>query len=195
MQGIYAAGGPLIVYYAHRVLTHKSVFRATLSTVWLILNASVFASHLLAGRHTPRSLLTVLGLLPVLAVGIVIGEKLHGRIPERAFRLLVYSVLLLSGTSLVYALPVRVAHDLDCSRWGGPRDRRRSRLRPRAAGRTWRAGFSLLQSSHFYTTVSPYGPFGDVSGMRPWRTCPRRHSARGYTCASEGGFDPSCHSL
>jgi uncharacterized protein len=103
MQGIYAAGGPLLVYYTNRVLTDKGSFRATLSVVWLILNFSVFTSHLCTGKHTPETLLTVVALLPVLAVGILIGEKLHGRIPERGFRMLVYSILSLSGISLMYS--------------------------------------------------------------------------------------------
>jgi uncharacterized protein len=103
MQGIYAAGGPLIVYYTNRVLADKASFRATLSIVWLILNFSIFMSHLLTGKHTPETLITVIALLPVLAAGIIIGEKLHGRIPERAFRILVYSILTLSGISLIYS--------------------------------------------------------------------------------------------
>jgi len=103
MQGIYAAGGPLIVYYTNRVLTDKSSFRATLSVVWLILNFAIFMSHLLTGKHGPETLITVAELLPVLAAGIIVGEKLHGRIPERAFRMLVYSILTLSGISLIYS--------------------------------------------------------------------------------------------
>jgi hypothetical protein len=103
MQGIYAAGGPLIVYYTNRALTDKGTFRATLSVVWLILNFSVFMSHLITGKHTPETLITVIALLPVLAAGIIIGEKLHGRILEHAFRMLVYSILTLSGISLIYS--------------------------------------------------------------------------------------------
>jgi hypothetical protein len=103
MQGIYAAGGPLIVYYTNRVLTDKSSFRATLSVVWLILNSAIFMSHLITGKHGPETLITVAELLPVLAAGIIVGEKLHGRIPERAFRMLVYSILTLSGISLIYS--------------------------------------------------------------------------------------------
>ncbi|GAG22240.1 unnamed protein product, partial [marine sediment metagenome] len=46
IHGLYASGGPMIVYYASRNLFNKRDFRSTLSGLWLILSIVLFASHL-----------------------------------------------------------------------------------------------------------------------------------------------------
>lgn len=101
MQGIYASGGPMVVYYASRKIPDKKVFRSTLSALWLILNSVMFASHAITGKATSATLKTGLFLLPPLCVGIIIGEHIHNRIPEKAFRVFVYIVLTAAGASLI----------------------------------------------------------------------------------------------
>jgi uncharacterized membrane protein YfcA len=45
----------------------------------------------------------VLVLLPVVVVGVMLGETLHGRVDELHFRRMVLVVLVLAGTALVLA--------------------------------------------------------------------------------------------
>ncbi|MFH1150214.1 MAG: sulfite exporter TauE/SafE family protein [Actinomycetota bacterium] len=100
MHGMYASGGGLVVYYAGRNIPDKKAFRSTLSALWLILNAVLLIVYLCIGKVTAEMAWVSLALLPVLVLGIVLGEWLHARLPERGFRILVFGVLLLAGISI-----------------------------------------------------------------------------------------------
>jgi hypothetical protein len=101
VHGIYASGGPLLVYVLGRAGLDKGAFRSTLSVVWLTLNAALAATYVATGRlastHAPR--LAVLVTVAVLAIAC--GEWLHHRVRERPFRIAVFTVLLLAGTSIL----------------------------------------------------------------------------------------------
>ncbi len=101
MQGIYASGGPMVVYFASRRLKDKSVFRSTLSSLWLTVNIFLTASYAVQGSVNRATILESLELLPGLLLGLAAGEWLHSRIPEFQFRLFVFILLLVAGASLV----------------------------------------------------------------------------------------------
>lgn len=101
MQGAYASGGPLVVYYANTQLVDKKSFRATLSALWLILNIFLIASYIAVGKITPTTLNLTLAFLPSLFLGILLGEWLHRIIPEKKFRIFVFILLMIAGTSLI----------------------------------------------------------------------------------------------
>ena len=101
MQGMYASGGPMVVYFASRILTDKSSFRATLSTLWLIINIGMTISYAASGQLTRSTLRMSALILPCILLGIVFGEILHKRIAERTFRLAVYILLIVAGAALV----------------------------------------------------------------------------------------------
>ena len=101
IQGVYASGGPPLVYALSKMGFAKSAFRSTLTVVWLTFHAILAAYYSLSGRLTLDSLKAILLLLPVLVAGTVIGEKLHARVNERAFRIAVFVVLLFSGTAIL----------------------------------------------------------------------------------------------
>lgn len=101
IQGLWVSGGPLVAYWAGRTLPEKGAFRSTLSSLFLILNAVLFVSHLGAGRITPGTLRVSLLLLPAVFLGILLGEWLHARLPERGFRVVVFAVLVFAGAAIV----------------------------------------------------------------------------------------------
>lgn len=101
VHGMYAAGGPLVVYYAGRNIPDKQVFRSTLTAMWLVMNAVLLVVHLSTGKITTETAWMSAVLLPPLAIGIASGEWLHFRIPERAFRILIYSILIAAGISIL----------------------------------------------------------------------------------------------
>jgi hypothetical protein len=101
MQGMYASGGPMVVYYASRVFKDKGTFRATLSCLWLIINICMSISYYFTGKMTPATLRMSGLVLPCILLGIVIGEMVHKRIPERMFRIVVYALLIVAGAALV----------------------------------------------------------------------------------------------
>ncbi len=100
VHGVYACGGPLLVYAVGRSGLDKRRFRSTLAAVWLTLNLLLTAAFGISGRLTP-AVLSKLGLLaPLAALAIVAGEWGHRRIDERRFRIVVLSLLLVAGASL-----------------------------------------------------------------------------------------------
>ncbi len=101
VHGIYASGGPLAVYFATRQFNDKKVFRSTLSMLWLILTVILLGNYLFTGKVTSETLSISFMLLPALLLGIFMGEYIHNKINERAFRLFVYILLLMAGISLI----------------------------------------------------------------------------------------------
>lgn len=100
IHGLYASGGPMIVYVASRLLDDKRRFRSTLSMLWLVLNVVLVASYALRGLIGSAVLSGQLALIPSLILGILGGEWLHRRVNERSFRRLVYGLLLVGATVL-----------------------------------------------------------------------------------------------
>ena len=103
IHGIYASGGPLLIYAVGKQNIAKSIFRSTLGTVWLILSIVLTGFYLFTGKLTAASLKLVLILLPVITVGIFLGEWLHHRIDEFRFKIFVFTVLLFAGLSIIVA--------------------------------------------------------------------------------------------
>lgn len=101
VHGMFGSGGPLAVYVVGRALPEKGRFRATLSALWLALNAVLVAGYAVDGALTGESLRATATLAPALGLGLAAGEWLHGRVPERAFRVGVYAVLLAVGAALL----------------------------------------------------------------------------------------------
>jgi uncharacterized membrane protein YfcA len=99
-HGLFASGGPLLVYGLAGTTPDKARFRATLVTVWFTLNSLLTLAFLLDGRLQP-ALPQVLTYAPLLLVGLWLGEHLHQRFDERHFRIAIYCLLLLTGTLLL----------------------------------------------------------------------------------------------
>ena len=100
-HGLFASGGPMVVYYASREIQEKSSFRATLSVLWLSLNTVLIITYAVFGRLMGEPTKLALYFLPALAFGILVGEILHARVNELAFRKLVQIALFLTGLSLL----------------------------------------------------------------------------------------------
>jgi uncharacterized membrane protein YfcA len=101
IHGIYACGGPLVVYFAGREIPDKARFRSTLSALWLVLNLVLVSTYVVGGRIDRASMTTSAVLLLPLAAGLLTGEKLHALLPEKTFRVAVFVLLLGAGTALL----------------------------------------------------------------------------------------------
>ncbi|WP_423358025.1 sulfite exporter TauE/SafE family protein [Pseudomonas citronellolis] len=99
-QGLFASGGPLLVYALAGQQLDKSRLRATLVCVWFSLNGLLTLAFLIDGRLRP-ALPQVLAYAPLLPLGLWLGEYLHRRCPERHFRLAIHLLLLVSGVLLL----------------------------------------------------------------------------------------------
>ena len=103
IHGIYASGGPLLIYAVSKQKLSKSVFRSTLSAVWLLFSIILTAFYLVSGKLTADSMQLIMILLPVIIIGIITGEWLHHRIDEYRFKIFVFAVLLFAGLSIIIA--------------------------------------------------------------------------------------------
>ena len=99
-HGLFASGGPLLVYSVAGLPLGKLKFRATLSTVWLALNTFLSCIYLMDGQLLP-ALPRVASYIPLLLAGLWVGEKLHHRVDESQFRKLIFVLLLVTGSLLV----------------------------------------------------------------------------------------------
>ena len=102
IHGLFSSGGPLLVYALGRAPVAKRAFRATLSTVWVVMATALTIAYALRGHVDGGTLKATAALLPVLGIAFVAGNWLHGRLDELRFRKFVYVLLLAAGlTSLL----------------------------------------------------------------------------------------------
>ena len=100
-HGLFACGGPLLVYVLGRSNLDKHSFRSTLSTVWLTLNLTLTAAYVSTGRIDHTAVPIVALLAPAVFLGIIAGEWAHRRLDERRFRLAVLTLLILAGLTIL----------------------------------------------------------------------------------------------
>jgi hypothetical protein len=101
VQGLFASGGPLIVYALSRRGLDKGAFRATLCLLWVLLNTALLVSYGLHGRLDEESLRLTAWVSPAMVVGLAVGHRLHAGLRVEAFRRAVDAGLLVSGLVLL----------------------------------------------------------------------------------------------
>lgn len=102
IQGAFGTGGPFIVIYATKALPDKSLFRVTLSLLWLTINTSRMTVWAVKGELSNLHLWKlILICLPFWAAGIAVGDYLHHRVSERNFKYGVYALLGISGAVML----------------------------------------------------------------------------------------------
>lgn len=99
-HGLFASGGPLLVYGLTGMPIDKAKFRATLIVVWFALNSALTILFLYQGR-IQEAWQPLLGYLLLVPLGIWLGERLHHRIDENEFRRWIFRVLVISALALL----------------------------------------------------------------------------------------------
>jgi uncharacterized membrane protein YfcA len=94
-------GGTLVVIYLHGRGLARMQFRATVATLWFIEMIARIGGYGLAGYYTIDVLLLVAALLPVMAAGTWIGERLGNRVSPEVFQRILALLLMASGISLL----------------------------------------------------------------------------------------------
>lgn len=102
MQGMFTSGGPFLVLYAADAMEDKREFRATVSTIWTVLNIYMIGSMYKNGMYTSYSFgLAAASIVPVF-LAIYIGNRINKKINQAAFLKLVYILLMVSGGLLLW---------------------------------------------------------------------------------------------
>jgi hypothetical protein len=99
VHGLFATGGPLVVYYAGRAIHSRAVFRSTLAILWLVLNIVLLTQLSLAGTYTMATLKSSAFLLPAALFGITLGEWMP--VADEAFHKPTFALLAITGLALV----------------------------------------------------------------------------------------------
>lgn len=93
--------GPIYVTYFDALALPKGVFRVTVSTTLLALNLIRSIGYIATGVFRLDDVaLVAASFLPV-AVGTILGDRLHDRLDPRAFRRAIGALLVVSGLGLV----------------------------------------------------------------------------------------------
>lgn len=101
VHGAFGSGGPLLVVYCARALPDKSLFRVTISLLWLTLNTILIGQWAASGRLT-IPVLTVAGwCAPFMVAGLILGTIAHYRVDQTIFRRILYAVLLIASVMLI----------------------------------------------------------------------------------------------
>lgn len=95
-HGLFATGGPLIVYYAGREIHEPAEFLSTISVLWLILNIVLFATMWAAGQAGLQSVLMAAVVLPGFIIGVIVGSLV--KVKALTFKVLTWAVLFIVGT-------------------------------------------------------------------------------------------------
>ncbi len=98
VEGMFSMGGPLVNLYSLTRLKDKSVFRATMTGIWVItISLSLAFRVFFLQVYTPVMWTSILYSLPIIVLAFLLGNRLHHKIPQEKFKTAVYAVQLLSG--------------------------------------------------------------------------------------------------
>ena len=103
IHGAFGSGGPLVVIYATRALADKSVFRVTLAMAFLLVNSAMVATWSIQHAITMHHVYLAAMCLPFTLAGLFVGDHVHYRLPELAFKRMVYGVLAAAGIALAWS--------------------------------------------------------------------------------------------
>ncbi|WP_218419982.1 TSUP family transporter [Alteromonas lipotrueae] len=99
-HGLFASGGPLLVYACARTPMAKERFRATLLSVWLTLNTGLCVWFLLFEGLASQTK-SIMWLVPCVIAGAFLGNAWHKKVSQAFFSPLVFVMLLLVGVLLL----------------------------------------------------------------------------------------------
>ena len=101
LHGLYISGGPLIIIFTTLKIKDKEEFRATLASMWVILNSILLVQQGVSGLLTPQ-----VGILIAIGIGatvfsIIIGQLLAKVTSKKVFMIITCVLLFISGVSLL----------------------------------------------------------------------------------------------
>lgn len=100
------AGGPAMMIWLLPQRLDKTLFVATASFLYLVMNYVKLIPYSLTGQFTTQALTTALVLSPLVPLGIWAGAWLHRRMSQDLFYAISYSLLGLTGVKLLWDVVV-----------------------------------------------------------------------------------------
>lgn len=97
VHGAFSCGGPFVVVYATNNIKDKSSFRATLCTLWALLNAIMIGIKTFNGEITKEVISLSAITMPFVIVAIIVSNIAHKKLQGDRFTTFVYIALFVSG--------------------------------------------------------------------------------------------------
>lgn len=101
VHGAFTCGGPFVVVYATENIKDKSSFRATLCTLWAVLNGIMIVINIFAGDITGQVVLLSAWTIPFIILSVVVSNMVHKIISGDSFTIYVYGALIISGILMI----------------------------------------------------------------------------------------------
>ena len=101
LGALFGTGGPFYVIYLGLRNLEKGAFRATFALNFLIDGAIRLAAYATFGFFQPKIVLSMLAALPIIALGLWLGGRVHADMSQRAYAKLISVLLLGSGVTLL----------------------------------------------------------------------------------------------
>ncbi len=100
-SAVFGIGGPIYVFFlAGRDATTAQI-RATMPVIFMFTTVVRIALFIAAGLYSPAALAMVLALLPVMALGVWTGHRLHVVLTQETVIRVIGVLLVISGISLI----------------------------------------------------------------------------------------------
>lgn len=96
------AGGPPLAVYMYPLRLDRATLAATTVVFFAVMNYVKLVPYALLGQLSASNLLTSLLLLPLAPIGVRLGIWLQSRMSDRVFYRIVYAMLAVTGTKLVW---------------------------------------------------------------------------------------------
>ena len=101
LGGAFSVSGPPVVLYFSQALQDKRAIKASLLAFFTFVIAARLPYYAVTGMLDGRMLLTGLIVMPALVVGLVLGNRLHDRLPTATIRTTIQVLLAVSATLLI----------------------------------------------------------------------------------------------
>ncbi|MEL6451424.1 MAG: sulfite exporter TauE/SafE family protein [Pseudomonadota bacterium] len=96
------AGGPPAAVYLLSLRPSKTEYQANTVLIFTAVNVFKFVPYAFLGMFTAQTAIANMALAPFAVIGAWLGVKAHHMVPERAFFLLTYVLLVVTGAKLIW---------------------------------------------------------------------------------------------
>ena len=101
VSSVFGFGGPIYVFFLTGRGASPVQIRATMPVIFMFTTVARIALFAVAGLYSPAALAAALVLLPVLALGLWTGHRLHLNLSRNTLIRVIGGLLVLSGLSLL----------------------------------------------------------------------------------------------
>ena len=102
MQGMFTSGGPFLALYSTAAIKDKRQFRATVSSVWSTINIYMIITMFNKNMYREYNLKLIAFSVIPLFLAVFIGNRMNKKMKQEVFLKLVYILLIISGSLLIF---------------------------------------------------------------------------------------------